>query len=190
MIRPQALGFAVLFALVAGAACQVSIDKNDSSTPARSDVTGAYLTEANGTTFGKPWAYSGALVLDSTGHFGAVFNASGSLKVQLSDSADREGMHGTYIVQHGTSRSHGTRVRTTTLELRPEGRHDRLHLRMNGDSLRFLGPWWLSAGLSAVGIGDPVFVRVADSLAASVSASSTPATIAAASSTPALKKRR
>jgi hypothetical protein len=153
--------------IVAVVACSSSRDSVPSA--ARSDVTGTYVTQSRGTTFGKPWSYSGVLILDSTSHFGAVFNAAGSLHIELSDSSEREGLHGTYRVITNRRRINHRWIRETSVELRPEGSHDRHTLEMSGDSLRFAGPWWMSAGLSAMGISDPVFVRLPDSVAAKVS---------------------
>jgi hypothetical protein len=172
----------VLVGLVA-IACTVSSSSDSSPTAARADVTGTYVTQSRGMTFGKPWSYSGVLVLDSTKHFGAVFNAAGSLHVELSDSSEREGLHGTYRVIKGRRRINRHWVGTTSVELSPEGSRDRHTLRMNGDSLRFAGPWWMSAGLSAMGITDPVFVRLPDSVAVKVASADSAKTTA--SSTPA-----
>jgi hypothetical protein len=164
MNRPH---LAVALAGLITIGCSVSSSSDSVPSAARSDVTGTYVTQARGSTFGKPWSYSGVLVLDSTRHFGAVFNAAGSMHIQVSDS-DQAGLHGTYRVVRSRKRINHRWVRTTSVELQPEGEHDRHTLKMNGDSLRFSGPWWMGAGLSAMGISDPVFVRLPDSVASRV----------------------
>lgn len=173
-------------ALVVVAASGCHRDRHDRDTASGSytgvpDVTGTYVTEASGTTLGKHWCYSGALVLDSTRHFGSVISL-------CSDNGppERKTINGSYHLRTVTDRRRGRprRVRSLSVVLDQEGGDSKTHtLRFSGDTLRFAEPWWFSAGLRALHIPDPILVKVSPS----VSGDST--TIPASSSTPASSRK-
>jgi hypothetical protein len=169
--------------LVAGVwACSVNLGgSSEDNASAAAGLAGTYVTAAHGNSLDKDWSYSGALVLDSTRHFGI------SLRVAVdSDAPETTSLHGTYQISKMTRRRHGRIIRTTKLTLAPEGeRHsDRPVLLMSGDTLKYAGPWWFNAGLGVLGIGDPVLVRESGVTAPALSGAQLSGAGKAASSTP------
>ena len=151
-------------------------------------VAGTYVAADSGSTLGKDWCYHGALVLDTTGHFGSV------LTMCDEGGPVTEHLKGTYRVRAVRTRSRGAgEPKRIEVVLKQGGRSKTHTLRYVDGALRFDEPWILGAGLRALHIPDPVLTRVAsaaigDSLA--TSASSTPATAAAATMKPGARAKR
>ncbi|SRR6266542_3696 len=169
---PNVRALSVLLAVATVFACTTRVSNTDAGfVGAAEGVPGSYVTDASGTTLGKHWSYSGALVLDSAKTFGAVFTVKAG-----EGQADRTSLHGTYrISTRSTRRSHRTAT-TVRVILRPSDSHEEHTLVFYGDSLKFDGPWWASAGLNAIGVANPVLVKVPESAVGT--ASSTPAATA------------
>lgn len=171
--------FAAALALAATFSCKVSSRSSDAAVALASanDVVGTYFAADSGHNLGKDWCYSGALVLDSTKHFGSVIK-------MCSDDGNgpvTETLKGTYHFRTRSVKVSGVgRVRQLYVVLDAEGAHRNSHsLRYENGTLRFDEPWWMGAGLRALDIPDPVLKKVsavtsADSAAVG-SASSTPA---------------
>lgn len=169
---------AVALVLVAVSACRVDMrdsGASDNALPGEVEVTGTYFAADSGHNLGKDWCYSGALVLDSTHHFGSVITMCGD----EGGGPVTEHIHGTYHLRTVSTRVKGqrARIRRVQVVLNEEGTHSKTHtLRYDNGTLRFDEPWWLGAGLRALDVADPVLKRVPDSLL--------PDSAAAASSTP------
>ena len=170
-------------------ACRVNTSGSSKDEAARAaELAGTYVTAAHGNSLDKDWSYSGALVLDSTRHFGI------SLRVAVdSDAPQMTSLHGTYSISTRTVNRRGKVTRTTRITLEPVGRHsDRPVLIALGDTLKYSGPWWFNAGLGVLDIADPILVRVSGVIApdsVSIAASSTPASSRGSSSATPVKKR-
>lgn len=153
------------------------------------DVTGTYVAADSGTTLGKHWCYSSALVLDSTGHFGSVITMCGD----DGEGPTTENLKGTYSFRKVTTRASRSEPAVQHLDvvLKDEGRRHKTHtLRYDAGTLRFDEPWWMGAGLRALDIADPTLRKVpASQLAADTtgSASSTPVAVTGASTKSAKK---
>ena len=175
-------------ALITGAlsACRVDVRDNaasDAALPGDSDVTGTYFAADSGHNLGKDWCYSGALVLDSTHHFGSVIT-------MCSDEGGgpvTEHLKGTYHLRTISTRVKGqrARVRRVQVVLNDESGRSKTHtLRYDNGTLRFDEPWWLGAGLRALDVADPVLKKVSAAqlgdTAAVASASSTPPAVKSA----------
>jgi hypothetical protein len=185
---------AVLLAGVCACSINVGGSTEDSASRA-AGLAGTYVTAAHGNSLDKDWSYSGALVLDSTRHFGI------SLRVAVdSDAPEMTSLRGTYKIATMTRHRSGKLARTTRITLEPEGRRsDRPVLLVLGDTLKYSGPWWFNAGLGVLGIADPVLVRESgiiapDSISAQLAkegstASSTPVSSRKSSSATPVKKR-
>lgn len=166
-------------ALIAAAAfgCRVSRDADTAAAamPTGDDVVGTYFAADSGHNLGKNWCYSGALVLDSTKHFGSV------IKMCSDDGGGpvTESIKGTYHFRTRTVKVNGSaRARQLYVILDQEGSRRKTHtLRYENGTLRFDEPWWMGAGLRALEIPDPVLKKISGSTAAD-------SAIAAASSTP------
>jgi hypothetical protein len=187
--RSMICGAAALTALIG---CRFdSRDRQDASVAAQaslladnsSDVVGTYVAADSGNTLGKNWCYSGALVLDSTGHFGSVLTMCSDEGAPVT-----EHLKGTYHLRTVTTRGpKGAALKALDVVLNPEGKHQTHSLRYAGGALRFDEPWWLGAGLRALEIPDPLlkkvaYTGVADSTA--VSTASSTQTLAANSKIP------
>jgi hypothetical protein len=170
-------------ALILAATWGCVIDtRKDSGTDAGAndaDVIGTYVANDSGTTLGKHWCYSGALVLDSTKHFGSVITMCGD------DGPATERLKGTYTLRKTTVRVDGQSEPLSRLNvvLKQDGSRRKTHtLLYDAGSLRFDEPWWLGAGLRALDIPDPTLKRVSETVLADTSG------IPKASSTPAVAK--
>ena len=145
--------------------CKVRTRESDDSMPSAAgvpDVAGTYVAADSGTTLGKKWCYSGALVLDSTQHFGSVLT-------MCSDDGNpvTEHIKGTYRLRSITTRGEGgdRALKRLDVLLREDGRRGKRHnLRYVAGALKFDEPWWLGAGLRALDIPDPVLKKVDASL--------------------------
>ncbi len=169
---PNVRPFIVVLAAAAVFACTTRVRNTDAGfVGAAANVPGSYITDASGTTLGKHWSYSGALVLDSAKTFGAVFTMKAG-----EGETERTSLHGTYRILTRTSRRNHVRDTTVRVILQPSDSRDAHTLVFHGDSLTFDGPWWVSAGLNAIGVSNPVLVRAPAS--ALGSASSTPSVVA------------
>jgi hypothetical protein len=151
--------------LAAVTACSADVRTSDAAVAGESDVIGTYLAADSGNTLGKHWCYSGALVLDTTHHFGSV------IKMCSDDGGGpvTENLKGTYSLRRTSLRVAGQRQRVLALDviLKPEGsRHNSHTLRYEDGTLRFDEPWWMGAGMRALEIPDPVLKKLADSLVA------------------------
>lgn len=138
---------------------------SDSPSPASlplsaTDVTGTYVAADSGRNFGKNWCYSGALVLDSTGHFGSVITMCGD----NGGAPATERLSGTYhLTTVSTREKGGPGIRRVKVVLDRQGLHDSHTLLYDAGTLRFDEPWWMGAGLRALEIPDPVLKRVSSS---------------------------
>lgn len=173
----------IVAALVVAALAACKVDLRDSggssgALPGDSDVTGTYFAADSGHNLGKDWCYSGALVLDSTHHFGSAIT-------MCSDDGSgpvTEHIKGSYHLKTVTTRVKGQRsaVRRVDVVLNEEGGRGKTHtLRYDNGTLRFEEPWWLGAGLRALEVSDPVMKKVsaaqlADSTASPVASSTAP----------------
>jgi hypothetical protein len=177
-------------ALAAVLGCKIGLsDKQDGSVAAATSesvpgIVGTYVAADSGNTLGKRWCYSGALVLDSTGHFGSVLTMCGD-----NGGPVTEHLKGTYHFKTVTTRAsrRSPAVKAIDVVLNTDGRTQTHTLRYEAGALRFDEPWWLGAGLRALDIPDPLLKKVAASAlvdsTAAATASSTPA-LAARSSIP------
>ena len=159
-------------------ACQRDVTRTYATSVPAGDVAGTYFAADSGHNLGKNWCYSAALVLDSTHHFGSVIR-------MCSDDGSgpvTESIKGTYSLRTTTVRmDNGDRVRKTNVVLNQDGTHKKRHtLVYENGTLRFDEPWWMGAGLRALGISDPVLKKVGSAAltdSASAAASSTPPTL-------------
>lgn len=157
------LGGAAMLAAVWG--CKVRARDSDEPMPGAAgvpDVAGTYVAADSGTTLGKKWCYSGALVLDSTQHFGSVLT-------MCSDDGNpvTEHIKGTYRLRSTTIRAGDGDPALKRLDviLSENGRRGKRHnLRYVAGALKFNEPWWLGAGLRALDIPDPVLKKIEASL--------------------------
>lgn len=143
--------------------CKIDARDNGNVLPGSAgipDVAGTYVAADSGHTLGKNWCYSGALVLDSTGHFGSVLTMCSD-----EGSPVTEHLKGTYHLKSLTTRaSRSSRaLKSFDIVLAPDGSHQTHSLRYDAGALRFDEPWWLGAGLRALEIPDPLLKKVADS---------------------------
>jgi hypothetical protein len=122
------------------------------------EIVGTYVAADSGHTLGKNWCYSGALVLDSTGHFGSVLTMCSDEGAPVT-----EHLKGTYHLKRVTSRAsrRAPAVKAIDVVLNTEGKHQSHSLRYEAGALRFDEPWWLGAGLRALDIPDPLLKKVA-----------------------------
>ncbi len=150
-----------IIVMVSGFSCNTRHrSRSRATTTQSSNVVGTYAARGSGETFGKKWGYTGALVLDSTGHFGSAIAIGAE-----NSGGDSDTERGTYevsgdkLVLHSGDKGSSRHV-----------------LRASGDTLRLLTPWWFDAGLKALGVPEPRFIRVSSDAGdwSSVS-SSTPA---------------
>jgi hypothetical protein len=169
------LGAALIAAVTYG--CRVGSRDADiaDATAAGDGVVGTYFAADSGRNLGKDWCYSGALVLDSTKHFGSV------IKMCSDDGSGpvTETLKGTYHFHTRSVKVSGVgRIRRLYVVLDADGAHRRSHtLRYDNGTLRFDEPWWMGAGLRALEIPDPVLKKISTVTAADsgpVTASSTP----------------
>ena len=177
----RALGATLMVAAAFG--CRVSRDADTAAValPTSDDVVGTYFAADSGHNLGKNWCYSGALVLDSTKHFGSV------IKMCSDDGSGpaTESIKGTYHFRTLTAKVNGVgRVRRLYVILEQDGSRRKTHtLRYENGTLRFDEPWWMGAGLRALEIPDPVLKKVSASTVADssviASASSTPTSVLA-----------
>lgn len=169
--------FAAGLVVAATISCKVSSRSSDAavSLASANDVVGTYFAADSGHNLGKDWCYSGALVLDSTRHFGSV------IKMCSDDGKGpvTETLKGTYHLRTRSVKVSGIgRVRQLYVVLDGEGAHRNSHsLRYDNGTLRFDEPWWMGAGLRALDIPDPVLKKVSG-------VTSTDSAVASASSTP------
>jgi hypothetical protein len=179
MAGSRVLGAALIVAATFG--CRVGSRDADTSAASMAtgdEVVGTYFGADSGHNLGKDWCYSGALVLDSTRHFGSVIKMCG----EDGGGPSTESMKGTYHLRTRTVKVAGVgRVTRVYVVLAEEGSRHKTHtLRYDNGALRFDEPWWMGAGLRALDIPDPVLKRV------SAAAASDSGAVAATSSTPAL----
>ncbi|MDQ6717791.1 MAG: hypothetical protein M3Z17_05525 [Gemmatimonadota bacterium] len=154
----------IVAALIVAAVSACKVDMRDSGVSdaavgGDTDVTGTYFAADSGHNLGKDWCYSGALVLDSTRHFGSVIT-------MCSDDGSgpvTEHIKGSYHLNTVTTRVKGQRakVRRIDVVLDQDGARRKTHtLRYDNGTLRFDEPWWLGAGLRALEVSDPVLKRI------------------------------
>ncbi len=176
--------YSKLISLAAAAALVSACTRDRSGTYSESDtdadVTGTYFAADSGHNLGKNWCYSGALVLDSTHHFGSV------IKICNDDNGSRqtENLKGTYHLRTRTLKVAGVgRIRRVYVVLDGDDGHRNGHtLRYSNGTLRFDEPWWMGAGLQALDIPDPVLKKVSSvtsDSSATGAASSTPTRVLA-----------
>lgn len=136
------------------------------------DVVGTYFAADSGHNLGKDWCYKGALVLDSTKHFGSVITMCGD----EGSGPVTENLKGTYRVRRVRTRVDGgaRRVRRLEVILEQEGKGRSHTLRYERGTLRFDEPWWLGAGLGALGVADPVLRKIPEEQLGEIRESSTP----------------
>ncbi|MBA3646091.1 MAG: hypothetical protein H0W63_07910 [Gemmatimonadaceae bacterium] len=176
--------YSKLISLTAAAALVSACTRDRSTTYSESttgdDVTGTYFAADSGHNLGKNWCYSGALVLDSTHHFGSVIKMCGD----DGSGPATENLKGSYHLRTRTLKVAGVgRVRRVYVVLDVDGGDRKSHtLRYRNGTLRFDEPWWMSEGLRALDIPDPVLKRVS-SITSDSSATGADSSTAAASST-------
>jgi hypothetical protein len=175
MTTKEMLRGALILAAVWGCVIDTRKDSGTDAGAGAADVTGTYVANDSGTTLSKHWCYSGALVLDSTKHFGSVITMCGD------DGPVTERLKGTYTLRKTTVKVDGQSEPLSRLNvvLKQDGSRRKTHtLLYDAGSLRFDEPWWLGAGLRALDIPDPTLKRVSESVLADTGgtrASSTPA---------------
>jgi len=168
-----------LIALAAVAGCKFdSRDRQDAPVAAgiadsAPQIIGTYFAADSGNTLGKNWCYSGALVLDSTGHFASVVTMCSDEGAPVT-----EHLKGSYHLKRVMTRAsrRAPAIRAIDVVLNTEGKHQSHTLRYEAGALRFDEPWWLGAGLRALDIPDPLLKKVAYSGAPDSSKTTTPPT--------------
>lgn len=184
MTTKEMLRGALILAAVWGCVIDTRKDTGTDAGTTAADVTGTYVANDSGTTLSKHWCYSGALVLDSTKHFGSVITMCGD------DGPVTERLKGTYTLRKTTVHVDGQSEPISRLNvvLKQDGTRRKTHtLLYDAGSLRFDEPWWLGAGLRALDIPDPTLKRVSETVLADTTgiskASSTPAVTTVAGTT-------
>jgi hypothetical protein len=173
MTTKRILAAASILGLVSACVVHDSNSSTETGVGNAADVVGTYVAADSGHTLGKNWCYSGALVLDSTNHFGSVLTMCSD-----EGSPVTEHIKGTYQVRTVRVRVKGQpTIRRLAVVLDQEGRGKTHTMRYDAGTLRFEEPWWLGAGLRALDVADPVMKKVPESALPD-------ATVAAASSTP------
>jgi hypothetical protein len=177
MTRQEMLRSALILAAFWGCVIDTRKDTGTDAGTTAADVTGTYVANDSGTTLGKHWCYSGALVLDSTKHFGSVITMCGD------DGPETERLKGTYSLRKTSVRVDGQSEPLSRLNvvLRQDGSRRKTHtLLYDAGSLRFDEPWWLGAGLRALDIPDPTLKRVSETVLADTSGSTRASSTSAA----------
>lgn len=168
----------LILAAVWGCVIDTRRDAGTDANASVADVAGTYVANDSGTTLGKHWCYSGALVLDSTRHFGSVITMCGD------NGPETERLNGSYALRRRTVRVDGQSEPISRLNvvLKQDGSRRKTHtLLYDAGTLRFDEPWWLGAGLRALDVADPVLKKIPES-------SLSDTVVVASSSTPGIAK--